>query len=170
MVPVTSSDADGLAALAELRAPGAAEVHQVGVVVLDLDAAVAAHSQLCGCSADDWRFDVFGPDSVEEMTVRGAPAAFSMRLAFHGNAPELELIQPLAGPSIYDEWLAAGAGGLHHLAVAVTSLERATAAMERAGFVTLQAGRGFVPAGRGGFAYFDTAAALGYLVEAVELP
>lgn len=113
---------------------------------------------------------MFGPDSVEEMTVRGAPAAFSMRLAFHGNAPELELIQPLAGPSIYDEWLAAGAGGLHHLAVAVTSLERATAAMERAGFVTLQAGRGFVPAGRGGFAYFDTAAALGYLVEAVELP
>jgi hypothetical protein len=162
--------ADGLAALAELRAAGTAAVHQVGVVVADLDAAVAAHSHMCDCTTDDWRFDVFGRDSVEELTVRGAPAAFSMRLAFHGSAPELELIQPLAGPSIYAEWLAAGAGGLHHLAVAVTSLERATAAMERAGFSTLQAGHGFAPAGRGGFAYFDTVAALGYFIEAVELP
>lgn len=162
--------ADGLAALAELRSAGTVAVHQVGVVVADLEAAVAAHSRMCGCTSDDWRFDEFGRDSVEELTVRGAPAAFSMRLAFHGSAPELELIQPLAGPSIYAEWLAAGAGGLHHLAVAVTSLERATAAMERAGFATLQAGHGFAPAGRGGFAYFDTAAALGYFIEAVELP
>lgn len=161
---------DGLAALTELRAAGTAAVHQVGIVVADLDAAVATHSQLCGCATDDWRFDVFGRDSVDELTVRGAPADFSMRLAFHGSAPELELIQPLEGPSIYAEWLAAGAGGLHHLAVAVTSLERATAAMERAGFATLEAGHGFAPAGRGGFAYFDTVAALGYVIEAVELP
>ena len=161
--------ADGLAALAELRAPGTAAVHQVGIVVADIDVAVAAHSHLCDCATQDWRFDTFGRDSVQELTVRGAPAAFSMRLAFHGSAPELELIQPLAGPSIYAEWLEGG-GGLHHLAVAVTSLERATAAMERAGFATLQAGLGFAPAGRGGFAYFDTVAALGYVIEAVELP
>jgi methylmalonyl-CoA/ethylmalonyl-CoA epimerase len=162
--------ADGLAALSALRAPGTAVVHQVGIVVADLDAAVAAHSELCGCTAADWRFDVFGPDSVEELMVRGAPARFSMRLGFHGSAPELELIQPLWGPSIYAEWLAGAGGGLHHLAVAVTSLAHATAAMEGAGFPTLQAGRGFAPRGRGGFAYYDTAAALGYLLEAVELP
>jgi hypothetical protein len=167
MISVTSH---GLAALAELRPTGAAAVHQVGVVVSDLDAAVAAHSQLCGCTAADWRFDVFGPESVEELTVRGAPVSFSMRLAFHGQRPELELIQPLQGPSIYAEWLAAGQGGLHHLAVAVTSLDAATVAMERAGFIMLQAGHGFAPSGRGGFAYFETTAALGYIVEAVELP
>jgi methylmalonyl-CoA/ethylmalonyl-CoA epimerase len=161
---------DALATLAALRAPGTAEVHQVGIVVADLDAAVAAHSQLSGCTPADWRLDVFGPDSVDELSVRGAPAEFSMRLAFHGASPELELIQPLAGPSIYAEWLAGQGGGLHHLAVAVTSLADATAAMERAGFPTLQAGWGFAPGGRGGFAYYDTAAALGYILEAVELP
>jgi len=161
---------DGLAALAALRAPGTAQVHQVGIVVADLDTAVAEHSRLRGCEPGDWRLDVFGPDSVEELTVRGAPAAFSMRLAFHGEAPELELIQPLEGPSIYAEWLAETGGGLHHLAVVVTSLEQATATMERAGFPTLQAGRGFAPEGRGGFAYYNTAPALGYLLEAVELP
>lgn len=159
---------DGLAALAALRAPGTAAVHQVGIVVADLDAAVAEHSLLHG--SDGWRLDVFGPASVEELTVRGAPAEFSMRLAFHGGAPELELIQPLDGPSIYAEWLGERGSGLHHLAIAVTSLEQATASMEQAGIATLQAGRGFAPEGRGGFAYYDTAAELGYLLEAVELP
>jgi methylmalonyl-CoA/ethylmalonyl-CoA epimerase len=162
--------ADGLAALAELRVPGTAEVHQVGIVVADLDTALAAYSGLCGSAPDDWRLDVFGPDSVDELTVRGARASFSMRLAFHGQAPEVELIQPLAGPSIYAEWLAERGSGLHHLAVVVRSLDEATAAMERAGFPPVQAGRGFAPDGRGGFAYYDTTAALGYLLEAVELP
>lgn len=159
---------DGLAALAALRAPGTAAVHQVGIVVADLDAAVAEHSLLRG--AGGWRLDTFGPESVDELTVRGAPAAFSMRLAFHGDDPEIELIQPLDGPSIYAEWLAERGSGLHHLAIAVTSLADAMATMESAGFPTLQAGRGFAPGGSGGFAYFDTAAALGYLLEAVELP
>lgn len=162
--------ADGLAVLAALRAPGTAAVHQVGLVVPDLDAAVAEHSLLLGCAPADWRLDVFGPESVEELTVRGKPAAFSMRLAFHGAEPEIELIQPLDGPSIYAEWLSAGGGSLHHLALAVTSLAEATQAMEAAGFPTLQAGRGFAPTGRGGFAYYDTTAALGYVLEAVELP
>lgn len=161
---------DGLAALVALRAPGTAAVHQVGIVVADLDLAIAEHSLLRRCTPADWRLDVFGRDSVDELTVRGAPAAFSMRLAFHGAAPELELIQPLEGPSIYAEWLAEHGSGLHHLAVAVTSLGAATAAMDRAGFRTLQAGWGFAPDGRGGFAYYDTAAALGYMLEAVELP
>lgn len=154
-----------LDALAALRAPGTAVVHQVGIVVADLDAAVAEHSLLHG--SDGWRVDVFGPGSVDELTVRGAPAEFSMRLAFHGSAPELELIQPLEGASIYAEWLAERGSGLHHLAIAVTSLDEAVA---QAGFPVLQAGRGFAPAGRGGFAYFDTVDALGYLLEAVELP
>ena len=156
---------DGLAALLALRAPGTAEVHQVGIVVDDLDAAVIEHSRLRGCTPEDWRFDVFGPDSVEELTVDGRPAEYTARLAFHGAAPELELIQPLDGPNVYN-----GRPGLHHLAVVVTSLAEAVAAMERAGFATLQAGWGFAPNGRGGFAYFDTAAGLGYLLEAVELP
>jgi methylmalonyl-CoA/ethylmalonyl-CoA epimerase len=161
--------ADGLATLAALRAPATAEVHHVGIVVSNLDAAVDAHSSLRGCAASDWRYDVFGPDSIEELTARGAPASFSMRLAFHGNTSQLQLIQPLAGPSIYAEWLAERGGGLHHLALAVTSLDEATAAMTAAGFPTLQAGRGFAPDGRGGFAYYDTTAALGYVLEAVEL-
>lgn len=152
---------DGLAALEGLRAPGTANVHQVGIVVADLDAAVAEHSRLRGCTPDDWRIAEFGPASVDRLE----PTEYTARLAFHGSGPELELIQVVDGESVYD-----GRRGLHHLAVVVTSLEQTVAAMERAGHATLQAGWGFAPDGRGGFAYFDTVAALGYLLEAVELP
>lgn len=156
--------------LAPFRAPGTPAVHQVGIVVSDLERAIAGHSQLLGLDEEGWRRDSFDRTSVEELTFRGEPASFSMRLGFAGRDPELELIEPLAGDSIYSEWLAESGEGLHHLAVVVASLADATAAMEAAGFPVLQAGRGFAPRGAGGFVYYDTARSLGYVLEAVELP
>jgi methylmalonyl-CoA/ethylmalonyl-CoA epimerase len=152
------------------RVPGTAPVHQVGIVVEDIERAIDGHARLLGLADAAWRRADFGPHSVEKLWVRGEPAEFSIRLGFAGEHPELELIEPVSGPSIYREWLDERGEGLHHLAVVVTSLADATSAMEDAGFAVLQAGTGFAPAGRGGFAYYDTAAALGYLIEAVELP
>jgi catechol 2,3-dioxygenase-like lactoylglutathione lyase family enzyme len=154
--------------LQELRAPGSAPIHQVGIVVASLDEAVARYSALFGYST--WRRAEFGPGDVARMTLRGADAQYRMRLAFAGSAPELELIEPAGGESLYREWLAERGEGLHHLAVAVTSLDETIAAFERAGYPNLQSGHGFAPAGSGGYAYFDTRAELGFVLEAVELP
>jgi methylmalonyl-CoA/ethylmalonyl-CoA epimerase len=41
--------------------------------------------------------------------------------------------------------------------------------MERAGFANIQSGHGFAPGGKGGYAYFDTVGALGFILEAVEI-
>lgn len=156
--------------LERFRAPGTPSVHQVGIVVDDLERAIAGHGRLLGYRDDAWRRDAFDASSVESLFVRGAPAEFSMRLGFAGGGPELELIEPVSGPSIYREWLDERGAGLHHLAVVVTSLGAATEAMAEAGFDVLQAGYGFAPNGRGGFAYYATERALGYVLEAVELP
>jgi len=104
------------------------------------------------------------------MTLRGKDASYSMRLAFAGEAPELELIEPVDGESLYSEWLAERGEGLHHLAVVVDSLDDAIAALEAAGYPNIQSGHGFAPNGKGGYAYFDTTHALGFILEAVELP
>jgi catechol 2,3-dioxygenase-like lactoylglutathione lyase family enzyme len=154
--------------LDELRAPGTAPIHQIGIVVANRDEAVERYSALLGYR--DWRLAGFGPDDVERMTLRGSDAAYSMRLAFAGEAPEVELIEPLDGASLYREWLAERGEGLHHLAVVVGSLDEATARLEAAGFANVQSGHGFAPHGKGGYAYFDTAEALGFILEAVELP
>jgi hypothetical protein len=156
--------------LEPFRAPDTAPVHQVGIVVEDVERAISGHGRLLGYGEAAWRRAHFGPESVERLFVRGEQVAFSMRLGFAGSAPELELIEPVSGPSIYREWLDEHGEGLHHLAVVVTSLDAATEAMERAGFAVVQAGTGFAPDGRGGFAYYATERALGYVLEAVELP
>ena len=93
-----------------------------------------------------------------------------MLIALGGSDPQLELIQPLEGPSIYHEFLERSGSGLHHMAFRTTTSRPTTHAMERAGFPLLQAGFGFGADGSGGFAYYDTMAALGYIAEAVEPP
>lgn len=153
--------------LGPLRAPGTPPVHQIGIVVSSCDDAVERYSAMLGYR--EWRRDTFGPDDVERMTLRGADARYSMRLAFAGEAPELELIEPAGGESLYSEWLAERGEGLHHLAVIVSSLDESIAALERAGFPNVQAGHGFKPSGTGGYAYFDTTAALGFILECVEI-
>jgi methylmalonyl-CoA/ethylmalonyl-CoA epimerase len=153
--------------LSKLRVPGAAAVHQIGIVVASCDEAVARYTALLGYT--EWRRSTFGPDDVVRMTLRGADAEYSMRLAFAGNAPELELIEPAGGDSLYSEWLAERGEGLHHLAVVVGSLDETIDTMERAGFANIQSGHGFAPDGKGGYAYFDTVAELGFILEAVEI-
>jgi len=154
--------------LSKLRAPGTAPVHQIGIVVASCDDAVTRYTALLGYN--EWRRSTFGPEDVGRMTLRGADAEYSMRLAFAGSAPELELIEPAGGDSLYSEWLAERGEGLHHLAVVVGSLDETTETMERAGFANIQSGHGFAPDGKGGYAYFDTVDALGFILEAVEMP
>jgi hypothetical protein len=151
-----------------LRAPGTAPVHQIGVVVASCDEAVERYSALLGYG--NWRRSSFGSGDVERMTLRGSEAVYSMKLAYAGDAPEIELIEPLDGQSLYSEWLSERGEGLHHMAVVVTSLDDAIAALERTGFANIQSGHGFAPDGKGGYAYFDTVDALGFILEAVEMP
>ena len=141
-------------------------VVQVGIVVDDLDRALELYTNRFGVGP--WRIYTYGPSTLTSMAYRGEPGAFSMLLALAGQGPQLELIQPLEGPSVYHEWLERHGPGLHHVAVEVDSLTKTIATMELAGYALLQLGRGFGPDGDGGFAYFDTQGDLGVIVEAIE--
>jgi catechol 2,3-dioxygenase-like lactoylglutathione lyase family enzyme len=168
MVEAEPEQSDLESLVGALRAPGTAPVHQIGIVVASCDDSVARYSALLGYR--EWRRARFGPGDVRRMTLRGADARYSMRLAFAGTAPEVELIEPAGGESLYSEWLAERGEGLHHLAVVVGSLDDAIASMEAAGFPNIQSGHGFEPNGKGGYAYFDTTHALGFILECVEMP
>ena len=85
-------------------------------------------------------------------------------------SPQYELIEPLDGPSIHAEWLEERGEGFQHVAYHVESLERIAAEMEAAGHPAVARIHAFGADGDGAAAYFDTAAALGFLVEAVESP
>ena len=139
---------------------------QIAIVVHDVREAAARYSKLWGI--DDWVFVENGPENMHDLHYMGEPADFSMRLALTGSDPQLELLQPLEGPSILADWLERRGEGMHHLGVIVASVDEAIAQMAEAGIACVQHGYGFGADGSGAFAFFDTEAELGCLIEAIE--
>jgi catechol 2,3-dioxygenase-like lactoylglutathione lyase family enzyme len=146
----------------------ALRVDQVGIIVRDLDAALPRYERLLG--AGPWRLWAYGPSNLSEQMYRGKRAAYAMRLALSSSRPQVELIEATAGPSVYDDWLDRNSTGLHHLGSIEEDLDAGIARMAAAGFEVLQLGRGYGLDGDGGFAYFDTVAELGVMLELINVP
>jgi catechol 2,3-dioxygenase-like lactoylglutathione lyase family enzyme len=141
---------------------------QVGIVVPDLESALQRYSETF--AVQSWSCWTFGPELMTEARYRGEPGRFRWRVALGGEAPQIELIEPLAGPSVYYDWLDAHGAGIHHLGMRVPSLDDAVRSMSAAGYEVVQSGRGYGVGGDGGFAYFDTAADYGAMLEVIEVP
>jgi hypothetical protein len=140
---------------------------QVAFVVRDLDRLRGEFDRLL--RAGPWRGWVFGPQG-QGREYRGAPAEWTLRLVLNGGSPQFELIQPLDGLSVHADWLEERGEGFHHVGYVVRSLEQTTAEMEAAGHPAIARIHSFGADGDGAAAYYDTADALGFLVEAVEPP
>jgi methylmalonyl-CoA/ethylmalonyl-CoA epimerase len=143
-------------------------VGQVGILVRDLDRALERYSSLWGLGP--WAGYEYGPDTVPALTYRGEPGEYIMRIALTGSGPQVELIEPLQGPSIYHEWLESHTEGVHHLGIYVDSIDDAISEMDAAGYVLLQSGAGYGLDGDGGYGYFDTERDFGLVLEAIEVP
>lgn len=141
---------------------------QVGVLVDDLEAALERYDSLWG--GGPWRCYRYAADTIPSVTYRGRPGAYSIWIALNQTAPQVELIHPVTGPSIYDEWIERHGAGLHHLGFWVDSLDATIASMEAAGYAVLQSGGGYGLDGDGGYAYFDTERDFDVVLEAIEVP
>ena len=97
---------------------------------------------------------VFGRAST---TLRGEPVEFTahVSLGYAGDL-QLELIEPVSGPTIHREFLDAHGPGLHHVCFAVDDVDAACAAAEAAGVPVLM--RGSMMGGEIEFAYVDGSA------------
>jgi methylmalonyl-CoA/ethylmalonyl-CoA epimerase len=145
------------------------QVNQIALVVRDLDASMRHYWELLGVGP--WKTYTYGTPLVRDMTYRGKPQEYRMRIALaQVGAMMVELIQPLSGNNIYVEHLDRKGEGLHHVGVFVPSFDRAVADAQRQGFSVLQSGRGYGKLGDGGFAYLDTEATLGLILELIEIP
>lgn len=144
-------------------------IHQIALVVRDLDAAMRAYWERFRIGP--WAIFTFDPTTVREMTYRGRQQDYAMRIAFARSGDvQVELIQSLRGPNLYEEHLQRHGEGLHHVGVPVPDLGEAIRQMEALGYTLLQSGRGTGIAGDGGYAYFDTDGPLAAIVELIELP
>jgi methylmalonyl-CoA/ethylmalonyl-CoA epimerase len=88
---------------------------------------------------------------------RGRPVPFEMYLGWgrNGDVP-FEWIQPLVGPSVYEDYLKAHGEGFHHIAFNVRDMDQAIALMKERGATVNQSGGWDFPTSKGRFAYVDT--------------
>jgi len=116
-------------------------ITQVGIVVRDIDAALAAYGGTLGVGP--WRVYTYAAPKLTATKLRGVPTAFSMKLALcWTDAMCWELIEPLDGPSIYHEFLAEHGEGIHHIMVdyGERSLAECTAEFAARGYAPLMEG------------------------------
>ncbi|MBN2238415.1 MAG: VOC family protein [Dehalococcoidales bacterium] len=135
----------------------------VALIVKDMEAAIK-HFEALGVGP--FPPMIGGPEGMPltEGTVRGEPVEYDIDLRIcrggYGGI-DLELIQPLKGRTIYDEFLERCGEGMHHVCYNVDDIEKEIAEMQAAGFNVLQTG------GIQGvkWAYFDTDRVGGMITE-----
>ena len=92
----------------------------VGIVVADLERAAADYERRWGVTTEQVQ-DL----ALDDARLHGKQAGTSARYGFISTgASQIELIQPLAAPSPYTEFLEANGGdGVHHLAYIVDGID-----------------------------------------------
>jgi len=145
------------------------KIGQVAFVVKDLETKMRVFWE--DFRIGPWAIYTFAPPRVKDMTYRGSRHEFTFRVAFAmcGDT-QIELVQSLTGPNLYEEFLAQRGEGVQHLGIHVQDMAAATAQMESLGYQVVQSGRGYGVQGDGAFAYFSTGDQLGTLIELIQLP
>lgn len=143
----------------------AKQMHQICVVVRDIQAAVERYWNLFGIGP--WQFYTFKAPELTEPMIHGKPQPYSMRIAVaYIGEVQWELIQPLTGPSIYQEFLDERGEGVHHVALGVDHYDDTIAAMKKEDVDVLMSGcwNGVE------YGYLDSEKNLGVIVELFKYP
>lgn len=145
------------------------QVDQLGFLVPDLAAGVQQWT--AALNVTDWRVYTYSSDITgTTFSYRGQPGEFAMRLALANTVPQIELIQPMVGPSIYHDWIDQHGYGFHHVGFFVPSIADTIDEYRRSRLEPAQTGAGYGVDGDGGFAYYEMEDNLGTVVEFIEVP
>ena len=142
--------------------PFPAKLSQYALVVKGLET-VSAYWQRLGFPAMEI---THGP--LSDLVYRGQPGRFDQRLGWHRHGTiTWEWIEPVAGPTVYEDFLKEHGEGFHHFAFDVPDIDAASAAWEALGVKIVQSGawgeKGKPGSGR--FAYAATDAFGGVTTE-----
>ncbi|GAA4990449.1 hypothetical protein GCM10023257_33470 [Streptomyces hyderabadensis] len=117
-----------------------------------------------------WRVYTFDSRTVTRRTYRGAEADYAIKVCFADVGDlAVEIMQPLYGPSIFQQYLDEHGEGIQHIAFDVKGRpwEERIADFAGRGFAMSQSGR-FMD--QNAFAFFDTEQATGTTFETYDIP
>lgn len=144
-------------------------IAQICVIVPNLDKAVKNYWEVFGIGP--WSFYTYGKPLVKRMTRNGEPTEYKMRVALANvGAMRIELIEPLEGDTVYQEFVDKHGYGIHHIGVLTDSMAESLDRADKAGLTMTQDGAGFGPDNDGHYAYLDTETLIGTTIELIERP
>ena len=137
---------------------------QVAIVVKDIEKTAKAWQEVLGLP--EARVIVTDPAEKSHIRYRGQPTEARAKLAFFqmGEQLSVELIEPIGGPSTWQEHLDARGEGVHHIAFRVKGMDQVVADLAAKGVPTVQ--RGDYTGGR--YAYCDSIGPLKVVLELLE--
>jgi 4-hydroxyphenylpyruvate dioxygenase-like putative hemolysin len=151
----------GISSLDQLKLK-VGEISQVAVVVKNLQKSMEKYWRVLGIGP--WYIYTFAPPVLREPMIRGKPVNYSMKLAMAlVGSMQLELIEPLEGPSIYKEFLVEKGEGLHHIQSHTEKMHEVLRTFKEIGITVLMSGK----IGNAEFYYMDTESILGLIYEVV---
>ena len=146
------------------------QINQICIVVRDVRAAMRQYWDTVGIGP--WKlYTVGGPDlSLAYMSYHGQSSRFKFYMALANTENiQFELIQPLEGKTIYQDFLDTHGEGVQHLGMAVDDIDQEMANAEANGVAVIQWARG-VGEGKRGHAYLDTEGCLHTTFEFIQKP
>jgi hypothetical protein len=112
------------------------EIVQVGIVVRNVREAAEELEKLIGIGP----FEILDPE-YRDLTFHGKVGRFKMRMGLaRAGSIQVELMQPLSGETIYQEFAERRGYGLHHLGIRTDNMEESVKEMEAKGFRVIQSG------------------------------
>jgi methylmalonyl-CoA/ethylmalonyl-CoA epimerase len=112
------------------------EIVQVGIVVRNVREAAEELEKLIGIGP----FEILDPE-YRDLTFHGKVGRFKMRIGLaRAGSIQVELMQPLSGETIYQEFAERRGYGLHHLGIRTDNMEESVKEMEAKGFRVIQSG------------------------------
>jgi catechol 2,3-dioxygenase-like lactoylglutathione lyase family enzyme len=142
---------------------GSNVITQVAIVVKDVEKTARAYAEVFGMPVPN----VIITDTEDKSQIRyhGQPTSGRAKLAFFKlGAVSLEIIEPVGGPSTWQEFLDTRGEGIHHIAFEVKGMTETIRFLESKGMPLVQ--KGEYTGGR--YAYMDSAAKLAAILELLE--
>jgi len=136
---------------------------QVGLVVKDIEKSARAYADLFGLDVPAWTLT--DPEDTAHTRYQGQPSPARAKLAFFSlGSVSLELIEPVGGPSTWQEFLTTRGEGVHHIAFEIEDMAGEVRMLAEKGMPLVQ--RGDYSGGQ--YAYIDSAAQLAVILELLQ--
>ncbi len=121
------------------QALGTTTIVQVGIIVRDIEARARAWADILGLPMPE--IQVTDTVDVAQTEYGGSPSHARARLAFfHMGQVDVELIEPIDGPSTWKDQLDQHGDSLHHIAFHIQGMQEKLAYLDSKGVPLIQRG------------------------------